>query len=246
MGAYEYADPAMAGLVKGFGDARTVDPVILQEAVPFGQPVFGYQGQFPAKGWGYKVDTAKLVYSADFSASNAIAVTVNGTAIASVTYGTSHAATIAALVTAIKAIGVDAVLDSTDINSRTILVRTKGANNTTTSSVSGGSAVTVTITTASGQVFLGVHVFKQVDPSKSPAAYDVADVLRIGAVTGVTASGSALQKDGATYVATTGKFAASGALISSARFASNETSTPGYVDVEVLGKSNMTYAAIAF
>lgn len=247
MTAYGYADPALAGMVKGFGDARTVDPVILQEAIPFGQPVFGYAGQSPAKGWGFKKDTAKIVYSTDFVASNSTIVTVNGVATDAVVYATSHAVTIAAIVTAIKAKGFDAVLDASDTNSRTILVRSKGATITADSATTGGSGQpTDTVTYSSGQMFLGVHVFKHVDPSKSPAQYDVADVLRIGVITGSTASGSALKKGMPAYVATTGKFASSGDAISTVKYMSNETDTPAFVDVEVDGTAAMTYGQTAF
>ena len=247
MAAYGYTDPAMAGLIEGFGDARTVDPAILQEAVPFGQPLFGYQGEMPTKAWAFKKDVAKLVYSADFVASNSIAVSVNGTAITPVVYATSHAVTIAAVVTAIKAIGFEAVLDPADSNSRTILVRAKGTNATATSAVTlGGSQATCTITYACGQIFLGVHAFKHVDPSKSPAQYDQCDVLRIGTIWGTTASGSALKNQGAVYVASTGKFAASGDAIASVRYTSNEADTAGLVRCDVLGKTTMTYGATAF
>ena len=247
MAAYGLTDPAMAGLIEGVGDARTVDPAILQEAVPFGQPLFGYAGEYPVKAWAFKKDVAKIVYSADFVASNSTVVTVNGVATDAVVYATSHAATIAAVVAAIKAKGFEAVLDSTDTNSRTILTRAKGTNISADSVTTGGTGQpTDTVTYACGQVFLGVHAFKHVDPTKSPAPYEVADVLRIGTIWGKTASGSALKSQGAVYVAATGKFAASGDAIASARFTSNEADTAGLVRLEVLGKTTMTYGATAF
>lgn len=254
MAAYDYTDPAMAGLIEGFGDARTVDPAILQEAVPFGQPLFGYRGDSAGKAWAFKKDVAKIVYSADFSASNSTVVTVNGVNTSAVVYATSHAATIAAVIAAIKAIpvstanpnGVEAVLDPADTNNRTILVRARGVNITADSTTTGGTAITDTVTYASGQVFLGVHVFKHVDTTYDPAAKNVADVCRIGTIWGTTASGSGLKAQAPVYVADTGKFAASGAAISSARFTSNESDTAGLVRVEVLGKVSMTYGDIAF
>lgn len=247
MAAYDYTDPAMAGLIEGFGDARTVDPAILQEAVPFGQPLFGYRGEFPVKAWAFKKDVAKIVYSTDFVASNSTVVTINSVATDAVVYATSHAVTIAAIVTAIKAKGFEAVLDSSDTNSRTILVRAKGTNITADSVTTGGTGQpTDTVTYASGQVFLGVHVFKHVDTTYDPAAKNVADVCRIGTIWSTTASGSGLKSQGLVYVADTGKFAASGAAIAFARFTSNESDTAGLVRVEVLGKTSMTYGDIVF
>lgn len=255
MAAYGYMDAVMAGLVEGVGDARTTDPVILRAAVGFGKPLFGYQGDAVANAFGYLADTAKISVAANLAASNSSVVTVNGVASASVTYGTSHAATMTALIAAIKAIpvsaanpyGVEAVLDATDTDGRTILVRTKGVSNTTTWAITGGTPPTINASTyASGQVFLGIHRFKHVDTTSHPAVGDCADAVRIGTIWAVANSGP--KKYGAGYVASTGVMDDTGAAISTVKFASNYqvVNSIGLAKVEVLGSTPMTYGAIAF
>lgn len=253
MTAYNYMDAEQAGLVEGVGDARTVDPAILMEEVGFGKPLFGYRGDTNPRAWGYKADTAKISIATDLVTSNASVVTVNGVAAATITYATSHAATIAALVAAIKAIpvstanpyGVDAILDPADTNNRTILVRTKGVANTTSWAITGGTPPTINaVTYASGQIFLGIRHFRQGDPSVSPKAGDPVDALRIGSIRAVSASGTV--NGDAAYVNASNQFATSGSAISTARYSSNYNSTTGLVRVEVSGRVPMTYGAIAF
>lgn len=255
MAAYGYMDPVMAGMVEGVGDARTVDPVILKAAVGFGKPLFGYLGDSVANAWGYLADTAKISVATNLVASNSSVVTVNGVASAAVVYGTSHAATMTALIAAIKAIpvstanpyGVEAVLDPSDTDGRTILVRTKGVANTTTWAITGGTPPVINASTyASGQVFLGIHRFKHVDTTTHPAIGDCADSVRIGTIWAVSNTGP--KKYGAGYVASTGVMDDSGATISSVKFASNYQSvnSVGLAKVEVLGSTPMTYGAIAF
>ena len=255
MGAYGYMDAVMAGLVEGVGDARTTDPVILKAAIGFGKPLFGYQGDSVANAFGYLADTAKISIAGDLVTSNASVVTVNGVAAATITFATTHAATMTALIAAIKAIpvsvanpyGVEAVLDSTDAAGRTILVRTKGVANTTTWAITGGTPPTINASTyASGQVFLGIHRFKHVDATSHPAIGDCADALRIGTIWVVSNSGP--KKYGAGYVASTGVMDDSGAAISTTKFASNyqTVNSIGLAKVEVLGSTPMTYGAIAF
>ena len=255
MAAYGYMDAVMAGLVEGVGDARTTDPVILKAAVGFGKPLFGYQGDSVANAFGYLADTAKISIATDLVTSNSSIVTVNGVASAAVVFASPHAATMTALIAAIKAIpvstanpyGVEAVLDPADTNGRTILVRTKGVANTTTWAITGGTPPVINASTyASGQVFLGIHRFKHVDTTSHPAVGDCADVVRIGTIWAVANSGP--KKYGAGYVASTGVMANSGAAISTVKFASNYQSvnSVGLAKVEVLGSTPMTYGAIAF
>lgn len=153
----EYGDmnPGAAGQI--ITQYPKIDTGIVQETMTPGMPAFGYTGS-DKKIWKLKADVSKLVFSADLSASNSTVVTVNSVAASAVVYATSHAATIAAVVNAIKALaGVEAVLDSTDVNSRTILIRTKGLTITASGAVTGGSAVTVTPTNGLfGQKFLGI------------------------------------------------------------------------------------------
>lgn len=155
MGAYSDMNPGVAGLIRT--QYPKIDTGIVQETMTPGTPVFGYTGS-DKKIWKLKADVSKLVFSVDLSASNSTVVTVNSVAAAAVVYATSHAATMTAIINAIKALaGVEAVLDSTDSNGRTILIRTKGTTATASGAVTGGSAVTVTPTNGLfGQKFLGV------------------------------------------------------------------------------------------
>ena len=162
MAAYNDMDKGVAGLIVGM--YPKTDTGIVQESMTAGTPVFGYANS-DNKVWKLKADVSKLVLSADLSASNSTVITVNSVASGAVVYATSHAATVAAVVNAIKAIpvsasnpyGVEAVLDTTDATSRTILIRTKGATITASGAVTGGSGVTVTPTNGLfGQVFKGV------------------------------------------------------------------------------------------
>ena len=177
-----------------------------------GDLVFRYKGDTVA--YGYLADTAKAVYSADFVASNSIAFAVNGVSITPVVYATSHAATMTALINAIKALsGVEAVLDSTDGTGRTILIRTKGATATVSSTVTlGGSQATMSATYASGQLFNGVakwatRVPATIGGSGTFAQYEEIPVVFLAdiyaAATGLVAGGKAL-------ITTAGVFGTSG------------------------------------
>lgn len=68
-------------------------------------------------------DNASLVFAGDFVTANVINLSVNGVAIAPVTFDTDHDTTVVALVSAINALsGVSAVLDATDTDNRTIII----------------------------------------------------------------------------------------------------------------------------
>lgn len=224
-GAYGAFQEGLAGQIAS--NDCTFDTFRVSEAFTPGFPVFGYKDnsgiQGPKRAYKYHKDTAKIVLSTALIAANSTIVTVNGVASAAVVYGTSHAATIAAVVNAIKAIpastanpnGVEAVLDSTDTNSLTILVRTQGVDNTTSAATTLGSTQpTWTVTSASGQVFLGIAVLQPLVPSTigGTGSYVVGDIVGVcvdgelfaEAVTGSYGNGKA-------YIdASTGKFGPSG------------------------------------
>jgi hypothetical protein len=167
MAAYGDMNPGVAGLLQGtLGLTPKTDTGIVQEAIVAGTPVFGYPNS-GNKVWKLKADVSKILFSADLGASNSTVVTVNGVASAAVVYATSHAATMTAIINAIKAIaGVEAVLDSTEGTGRTIIIRTKGATSTVAGAVTGGSAVTVTPTNGLfGQVFKGVIALGHMVPT---------------------------------------------------------------------------------
>ncbi len=195
MSAYGDMNQGVAGLVQGtLGLTPKTKTGCVQETMTAGTPVFGYPNSGD-KVWKLKADVSKLVLGSDLSASNSTVITVNGVATTAVVYATSHAATIAAVVDAIKALaGVEAVLDTTDVNSRTILIRTKGATATASGAVTGGSAVTITPTNGLfGQVFQGVIALGHTVPTTlgGSASYVAGDSACVAYATEIWAQAGA-------------------------------------------------------
>lgn len=212
MGAYSFPDVALRGRIDSLDAEVSSFPAAVATFQP-GDLVFTYKGGNGA--YKYLADTAKAVYSADFVTSNSIAFSVNGVAITPVVYATSHAATMTALINAIKALtGVEAVLDSTDANGRTILVRTQGATITVTSTVTlGGSQATMSSTTASGQLFRGVVKYATRVPTAvgGTASIAIGEEVSTARLTDIwAASASGLVAGQLAYVTTAGLFGASG------------------------------------
>jgi len=90
-------------------------------------------------------DVRKLVFDADLVTSNTIDMDVNGQSMGQVTYATSHAATMALIVTALELLSTveSAVIDPNDADSRTIIIQSAtGVTNTTVTSivVAGGAS----------------------------------------------------------------------------------------------------------
>ena len=152
--SYQFVETIKSGVVKDTND------------IDFGKPCFSYLGD-DVNIWNYYLDTATLVFDADFVASNSIVITVNTVDTAAVVFATDHDTTTAAVVAAIKAIEItdangdtinpDCVLDSTDTNNRTFLIRAKGNNITVSEAITGGgSQATGTVTYQSDQVFKGL------------------------------------------------------------------------------------------
>lgn len=212
MGAYSFPDAGLLGQIDSL-DAEVSGFAAAVSTLKPGDLVFTYKGE--SKAYGYLADTAKAVYSADFVASNSIAFSVNGTAITPVVYATSHAATMTALINAIKALtGVEAILDSTDSNGRTILIRVKGATAAVTSTVTlGASQATMSATYASGQLFRGVVKYA----TRVPTAVSGTGTIAIGEEVSTArltdiwaASASGLVRGQLAYITTGGVFGTSG------------------------------------
>lgn len=189
MSQYGDLEQALPGLLYGLD--HQVDTGLAVAAIEFGAPVYASKGE--AAGAGPKVnDKATVGFSADFSASNVVAgtVTISGgtTVNYSVTYATSHAATFAALVAALAAIpGVEVV--SSNATTRSIVLSANGLLLAVTGAVTGGSAVTVTVTAASDQVLRGVAIRTMVEaasqdgtfaaPGNGTAKYNAKDAVNI-------------------------------------------------------------------
>lgn len=244
MSAYGDMNPGVAGTI--VSQYPKVDTGIVQESMTPGTPVFGYTNS-DNKVWKLKADVSKLVFSGDLGASNSTVITVNSVAAASVVYGTSHAATMTAIINAIKALtGVEAVLDSDDTNGRTILVRTKGATSTASGAVTGGSAVTITPTNGLyGQVFRGVLAKGDCVPTTvggtgSFAQYDAAPVVFDADIWAQAASGVD-SNEKAFVSSSTGVFATSGVDVSVRTIVSRNSDGVGVVRVPS-GPVATTYA----
>lgn len=237
MAAYGNQENAFAGLLYGLDNE--IDTFIAQEDIEYGLPGFGYQGE-ESKLYNYYLDTAKVVWDADFVTSNSIVVTVNGVAIDPVVFDTDHDTTIAAVVNAVNALaGVECVLDTTDTDSRTILVRTKGATATVTEAVTlGGSQADGTITTGSGQVFVGIVTATQKEGALQYDDGEEVNVLRDGKA--FCTSSTAAEANSIAYLSATGDFANSGTDIGT-RFRTN-LSAAGLAVVQVDGQKDLTYA----
>ena len=153
MSQYDELDIAILGMRADSNPVSRIESFAAQEAINFGYPVFGYEGD-TERCYAYHNDVAKFVYDIDFEASNSTVVTVNGVDTDPVVYASSHDNTMDLLITAITALaGVDANLGDVSGDNRTVYIRTVGLDNTSTSLTTGGSNQAVaTITVQSDQV----------------------------------------------------------------------------------------------
>lgn len=252
MGAYDYMDSDVAGLKQGLG-GRVEGGWVCAESggIPFGKPVFGYKGD--AKNlYKFHKDTAKIVYSKNFVASNSTIVTVDGVATTATVYATSHADKMAAIVDKLNAIaGVEALLDPADTDVRTILIRKKGKEFTVASATTGGTGQpTATITYDSAQVFVGFSMFSQKAPGLGVSTlqgyeqYDAVNVIADGELSTEPVKGAVKANTAAYVYATAGtdfsKPGSSGSEIN-ARWRKNAADGARSI-IRVYGQKSMTYA----
>lgn len=126
------------------------------------------QGRLP------KANKATIVFDADLVASNKINAKVNGVSMAEVTYATSHDATMAAIVTALKAVSgvANAVLDASDTESHTIIVYSNDGLDCIVSDVvvtGGSSQANATITIDTTDTIYGISILSQAIQQPYPA-----------------------------------------------------------------------------
>lgn len=166
---------AFAGMI---ADARYTEKESFNagEEIPFGRGVGGDTGNYD-KVYLPKNDTITLTLDADLVAANVVNGNINGVAIAPVTYGTSHAATMTAVAAAIAAIaGVTRAVVSA---ARVITVESQGIAITATSwaVTLGVSQATITVGTASSdEVFRGVSLHEH----KPAGKYAIKDMVNVG------------------------------------------------------------------
>lgn len=185
--AYANPDAGFPGLGDAMEVAQDVDTGICQEpnGIPFGSAVFALKGQ-ANQVWQPHIDQLSGLLSAALSASNVwslqVSFTTAGpsgslsggttltTALLAITYATSAAATMTAMIAAfnadLNAIAAGATMSSADTTHFVIKITPTATIpmsdiNATTCSVAGGSAVTFTLTYSTQMVFVGVAAFEQ-------------------------------------------------------------------------------------
>ena len=250
MGEYDYMDAAIAGSKYGLC-GRVEGGWICKDSngIGFGKPVFGYIDD-PIGAYNFYNDTGKLVFDADFVASNVITITVNGEDAADVTFASDHDTTADLVVAAVAALdGVECVLDSADTNNRTFIIRTRGATAVVSEAITGGgSQATGTFgNQGSGQVFVGVAMKTEKEQTLAGVAqYDETEAVNViadgelwvGVVASVSANNEAyIDNSGADI----GEFSNAGVEVS-ARYRSN-ASASGLARLRVDGQKEMTYAS---
>lgn len=233
MAAYGTMDQALAGLMYGLTNEDQITG-IAKASISFGSAVFAYKGDESAV-YGYIQDSAKLVFSADLVASNSIQVTVPGYTIGAVTFATSHANTMNLIVNALASAGLEAVVDSSDATSRTLILRKKATTiSSASAAVTGGaSQASVTASYGSSQIFVGFAAFtaKEVGLNLGYAAGEVVNVMRSGRLW-VNSTGS-LKAHGITYFdAATGKVASSGIALPGRYFTNSNSQNLIVVELE--------------
>lgn len=233
MTAYSTLTARLAGLKQGL-DSR-VESRPAGQIIQFGRPVMGYAADNRAYPY---VDDGKIVASADLSASNSTVVTINGVALTAVVYGTSHIATMNAIIAMIESSvsGADAYLDTADTNNRTIIVRIKGVEVVASAVTSGGGAVTWTASLVNDQIFLGVSLrtMKEHNAQNQYNANEAVNVMVEGWIT--VDAGAAVNENNAVYLITSGaykgQFGASGTAVADAQYTST-VGAAGLVDIRL-------------
>lgn len=202
-GAYDTLEQAIAGLIaEGIESKRSIKSRVNQNSsgINFGAPAMGYIGD-DEECYPMILDTAKIVFDADFDGTDALSVTVNGVETATVTYAVSHANTMDLLVAAIGALsGVDVYEASAteDSDNRTIYARTKGSTITVSVTEKVATIPGSTITYETDQVFLGIAAYTAKNLSTAGSAkyeqYEDVNILEYGTIWALsTGTISALQ-----------------------------------------------------
>jgi hypothetical protein len=233
-------DARLAGLLIGTPNIRRIESWRAEEAdgIAYGLPVFGYRGR-GRDAYRFHLDRGKIVFDADFVASNSIVLTIQGVALDPVVYAVSHDNTMDLLVAAVEAAGYEAALDSGDVNNRTLFITTIGQTAVVAEAVTGGGSQpdgTITYDSDPDLVFIGVSVFDQKEYNEASvyAQNEPMSVLAEGLIT--VEAGETIEENTVAYIRTAdGLFGTSGFLTDS-RFRSSRTGA-GLVDLEVRGQN---------
>ena len=178
-------DIAIPGMIaEGIQGHKNIRSRVAQGTIQFGDPAMGYVGD-DVNCYPFALDVAKIVFDADFEASNSCVITVDGDAWDAVVYATSHDNTMDLLIAEGTAQGYEVALDATDTDNRTIYIKKStvgSAVGTVTEAVTGGSGQPDgTITYQTDQVFLGCAVYIAKDVvSSNTATYSQYDEVCVG------------------------------------------------------------------
>jgi hypothetical protein len=234
MTAYSTLTARLAGLKQGLNSRVESRPA--GQIIQFGRPVMGYSAD--NKAYPY-VDAGKLVTSADLITGNSTIVTINGVATTATVYGTSHAATMAAIIAKIEATvsGADAYLDTTDVNGRTIIVRIKGVDVTVSAVTTLGSTQpTWTASQVNDQIFLGVSL-RTMKEYNAQNQYNVNEAVNVMVEGWISVdAGVAVNENDVAYIITSGAnkglFGASGTAVADTQYTST-VGAAGLVDIRL-------------
>lgn len=158
MTAYNDFDQAIAGLK--YGEDSDVESFVSKEinGIAFGLPLFGYEGN-DNDVFRYHQNISATTFDGDFTAGDVITLTVDGVELTPVTWATSHAATLAALVLVVEAEVAGSIVTGV---TRTITIEVEdGVNRSVTETVTGGTAATGVEVLSSGMIFKGGSLFTQ-------------------------------------------------------------------------------------
>ena len=156
MTQYGDFDQAIAGLK--YGEDSDVESFVSKEinGIDFGLPLFGYEGN-DNDVFAYHQNISAMTFDGDFTAGDVITLTVDGVELTPVTYATSHAATLAALVVVVEAEVTGSTVTGV---TRTITIEVEdGVNRSVTETVTGGGNPTGSEVLSSGMIFKGGAVF---------------------------------------------------------------------------------------
>jgi|WetSurMetagenome_2_1015567.scaffolds.fasta_scaffold02830_8 hypothetical protein len=158
MAQYGTPDVAVAGLMDG--GRWVVESANPQENINFGAPVFGMVGVERAA-YNFHNEIATITLSTDLIAANVISVTYAGITV-SETFASTHAATMTALVAAIK-VDLAAYVSDASVTGDVLTITFKPQYDATvTAAVTlGTTQPTITNAVSTARVFLGVAPFVQ-------------------------------------------------------------------------------------
>ncbi len=252
MTAYENMDVAIAGLTVGsIYDTRIEGTWVAKEIIDFGEPVFGYAGNYDDCYEAHE-DTNTVLFDADFGdADNVITftITINGVVQPDViiNYDTDQATTMIAIKDGLEAAitGLEVTRTDTGGDDRTLGLFFEGSSISSVVGVAGTAAPGATVTISTVQIFLGVARFDQKYVlSGNSGQYEINDLVNVLAEGRIYVNCiEAVNANTSAYVVTTGTDKGKFSLTSTDNYDVNcifraTTTEASLVPVEVRGQVN--------